>query len=44
MYLVKAGRKVGMKMAKIGLLKKIQIKTNLDNTTYNIFKYKVVLI
>ena len=33
-----------MKMAKICLLKKIQIKTNPDNATYNILKYKVVLI
>ena len=30
-------------MAKICLLKKIQIKTNPNNTTYNILKYKVVL-
>ena len=30
-------------MAKICLLKKIQIKTNPDNATYNTLKYKVVL-
>ena len=44
MYLVKASQQVGMKMTKICLLKKIQIKTNPDNATYNILKYKVVLI
>ena len=43
MYLVKASQQVGLKMAKICLLKKIQIKTNPDNATYNILKYKVVL-
>ena len=31
-------------MAKICLLKKLQIKTNPDNPTYKILKYKVVLI
>ena len=43
MYLVKTSQQVGMKMAKICLLKKIQIKTNPDNATYNILKYEVVL-
>ena len=33
-----------MKMAKICLLKKLQIKTNPNNATYKILKYKVVLI
>ena len=40
MYLVKASYKVGTKMAKICLLKKV---VNPDNATYNILKYKVVL-
>ena len=44
MYLVKASYQVGMKMAKICLLKKFQIKTNPDNAIYNILKHKVVLI
>ena len=40
MYLVQASYQVGMKMAKICLLKKVP---NPDNATYNILKYKVVL-
>ena len=42
MYLVKASLQVGMKMATIYLFKKI--KTNPDNATHNILKYKIVLI
>ena len=42
MYFVKVSLQVGMKMATTCLLKKI--KTNSDNATYNILKYKIVLI
>ena len=44
MYLVKASWQVGMKLVKLCLLKKLQIKTNPDNGTHNILTYKVVLI
>ena len=37
-FLVKASQEVGTKMAEICLLKKLQIKTNLDNAT-DILKY-----
>ena len=41
--IVKASYHVGMKMAKISLQKRLQIKTNLDNAT-DFLKYKASII
>ena len=45
-YRIKASQQVGMtdEDGKNVSSKKFQIKTNRDNATYNILKYKVVLI
>ena len=40
MYFVNTSQQLGMNIAKMCLLKKIQIKTNSDNTKDNILKYR----
>ena len=45
MYFVNTSQQVGMNIAKMCLLKKkIQIKTNSDNTKDNILKFKAGII